>query len=285
MADVLMDFDGMQFIADEFLSHIDEIEASIVKRLMEHLDTFDTAGGKFLPGQTTPAKLVEIEKQINAVLKKAGYFEAANLFILDLAKITENTRQLHSEVNSLQIQKKSLTGIEKVYTQNAVNLLSEGGLHTNFVMPVTVAISEAVTFGYSIAKTRDTLTQFQNSPSKYTTLKSYLTTTARDTVSQLQGAQHQAISTEFKMPLVRYVGGLLKDSRGQCVKWHSMQYLPVKDLQALINEAFANQAAKLDQPKGHKWSGMIKDTTPENFLIRRGGWGCLHNAIPVRKKA
>lgn len=288
MPDALQEFEALQNIATDFLSSVDNLEAKILRRVNELLDSYDSKGGKFETSAANKQKLLQIEKEITDILTKSGYFKAANIYIADLAKITENTQALHADVNKLEIQKSSLTGIEKVYAQNAVNHLKASGLSTNFILPVTQIVNEATTFGYSIANTRKTLAEFVSGDPEgkvYGKLKSYLTTTARDTVSQLQGAQHQAIANEFDMSLIRYVGGLLKDSRGQCVKWHNMTYLPVKDLQKLIDEAFANQAAKLEQPKGHKWSGMLKDTTPENFLIRRGGWGCLHGAIPVRRKA
>lgn len=285
-SDILIQTNALQDIASVFLGAAGKLQDKILKRILELLDSYDSKGGFFETSTTNRAKLAAIEGEITSIIKAAGYFSAADLFIRDLGKITENTIKLQAGFNSIELQKKSLVGIQKVYAENAITHLSEGGLNSNFIGPVTTIVNEATTFGYSIEKSRQTLQEFvtgtADAPGK---LESYLTTTARDTVSQLQGAQHQAISNEFEMPLIRYVGGELKDSRGQCVRWHGMQYIQQKDLQKEIDLAFKNQAAKLIMPKGHRWGGMIKDTTPENFLIRRGGWGCLHTAIPVRKKA
>jgi|GEM_PF-2838819 len=285
MPDALQEFESLQDIATNFLSAVDTVEAKVLKRVNELLDSYDSKGGNFETTAANKQKLLEIEEEINSILSKSGYFKAANLYIADLGKITENTQALHAELNGLKIPKTSLTGIEKVYAQNAVNHLKESGLSVNFIQPVTQVINEATSFGYSIANVRKSLADYiVGNEDKVGKLQSYLTTTARDTVSQMQGAQHQVISNEFDMPYIRYVGGLLKDSRGQCVKWHGMAYLAKKDLQKLIDEAKTNLAAKVTAPPGHKWSGLIADTTPENFLIRRGGWGCLHGAIPVRRK-
>lgn len=285
--DIIQSSDDLrQSIAAGLTDVLPEIQDRIYKRILELLDEYDTKGGYFEPGDTNKRQLLRIQAEIEAILKDAGYFKAANIYIANLAKISANTIALHESLNGLDIAKSSLSGIEKIYAENAINQMSEAGLSTHFIQPVTTVVNEAVSFGYSIEKTRETLRDFiTTNETGAGKLESYLTTTARDTVTQLQGAQHQAISREFEMPLIRYVGGLLKDSRGQCVRWYGMKYIEVKDLEAEIEKAFALGKTKAEGPKGHKWSGMIKDTTPENFLIRRGGWGCMHQAIPVRKRA
>lgn len=287
-------------MADDILSVSDKLRSSIIERLLEAipdyekkilgrvlqlLDEYESKNGKFVIEKASRRKLLQIHSEILDILRKSGYFKAANIYVADLKKLTENVRLLHEGFNKIDLTRSSLTGIERIFAERAVNLLSGGGLNEHFVLPVTTIVNEAITFGYSIQSTRDSLKDFiTGNEDKSGKLKSYLTTTARDIVTQLQGAQHQAISNEFKMPFLRYVGTLLKDSRGQCVRWKNMEYIPIEELQSEIDLAFKNQKARLVFPKGHRWGGMIEGTTPENFLIRRGGWGCLHNAIPVRSK-
>lgn len=286
MPDILQNSDDLRnLIIDTFLSGIEDIEQRIWEKVQKLLDNFDSTGGKFDYSKASKRQLIEIQNGIEQILKDSGYYKAAGIYITDLAKLTQNTIDLQKGLNKLDITKSFLTGIEKVYADNAVQILSGSGLNENFIRPVTMIANEAVTFGYSIEDTRNTLKDFiVGGDDKSGKLSSYLTTTARDTVSQLQGAQNQAITNEYKMPYLRYVGGLLKDSRGQCVRWHGMQYIEMKDLQDEIDLALKNQALRLEQPKGHRWSGMMKDTTVDNFLIKRGGWGCLHQAIGVRRK-
>jgi hypothetical protein len=270
-------------VITSLLERIPEYEKSILKKVLELLDEYKAENGKFVIEKASRKKLLIIQQEIEAIMKKAGYFKAANVYVADLKKLTDNTILLHEGFNKLELMRSSLTGIERIYIERAVNFLSEGGLNEHFVLPVTNIVNEAITFGYSIGTVRNSLKEFiVGNEDKSGKLKSYLTTTARDTVTQLQGAQHQTIANEFKMPYLRYVGGLLKDSRGQCVRWKQLEFLPVEQLQEELDMAYANQKAKLESPKGHKWSGLIAGTTPENFLVRRGGWGCLHNAIPVR---
>jgi hypothetical protein len=85
---------------------------------------------------------------------------------------------------------------------------------------------------------------------------------------------------------VRYVGGLLKDSRGQCTHWvrDLKGFIAWDKLDEEIRLAYKNEKLKKVDDGIHRWGGMIKGTTKENFVVRRGGWNCTHTAIPVRKK-
>lgn len=268
----------------------EQLDAIIYERLIQLLDEYDSKGGYFEKSATSLQKLLKIETEIRKILSESGYFKAANTFIQDLSKITQNTIDLQAEVNKLTIQKRSIVGIEKVYRDNVVNLLNEGGLNTNFIQPITNAINEATTFGYSIQTTRDNLEKslLGKGPGDKLpgtrSLGSYLTVHTRDTVSQLQGAQQQAILNEYEMPYVRYIGNIIGDSRGQCVRWKGMRYIEVKQLAEEIENAYKKQKLKANEGKDHPYSGMIPGTNAQNFLIRRGGWGCLHNGLPTRFK-
>lgn len=291
MPSLIEDSDNLKkAIIDGLLGDIDGVEEKIYKRILQLLEQYDTTGGYFNPSEASRKQLLRIQGEIEEILTKAGYFKRAEVYLADLSQITQNTVDLQKGINGLDIQKRFLKGIESQQVYKAKEALVTGGLNVNFVQPVTNALNEAVTFGYSVSKTRENLekslldTGDGQKIAGTKTLKSYLTVTARDTVSQLQGQQQQAISNEYDMKFIRYVGGLLNDSRGQCVHWKKMQYIDRAELKDEIAQAFKNQQAKLEQPKGHRWSGMIQGTNEDNFLIYRGGWGCLHTAVPTLRK-
>jgi len=101
---------------------------------------------------------------------------------------------------------------------------------------------------------------------------------------QAQGQQMNQIAKEIGYAGISYVGGLLKDSRGQCTHWIEdlNGFIPKEKLAAEIKLAYKNQAAKKVTNGVHKWGGMMPNTTPDNFLIKRGGFNCTHTAIPKR---
>lgn len=275
----------MEGISQNLIDAMPEIEQKIWIEMYRLLEDFDISGGKFVYSQASPQRIIAIENKILDTLTKSGYYKRVDLFLKDFGKITDNVRAIHEGENKAQVSKDSLTKVEKLFSKQTANQLTDSGLNETFITPVKTAINEAVTFGYSLENTRNVLKEMvTGSPNKLGLLNNYLTTTSREVVKNLQGAQHTQVKNSLGLDTLRYVGGLLKDSRGQCVRWCGMQYIPYADLQKEIDLAFKNQKAKIEQPEGHKWSGMIKDTSVDNFLMRLGGWGCMHSAVPVRKK-
>lgn len=288
MPDIILETERLrQEVIDKLVAKGARLEDAVLKKVYQAIDEFDSKGGRFEISKTSRQKIIQLQNDIEAIFQESGYFKATEIFIQDLSKITANTIALHQEINKTRIVKSSLTNIENVYIESVKDKLVEGGLNQNFISPVVTAMNEATTFGYSIEQTRQTLYSIikdvQPSSEGVGKLHRYLTTTARDTVSQMQGAQHQAIANNLEMPFGRYVGNLLKDSRGQCVRWRAMEYIPVIEFTKEIELAFKNQRNKVEE-NGHKYSGMIEGTTAENFYIRRGGWGCLHLMFPSRFK-
>lgn len=117
-------------------------------------------------------------------------------------------------------------------------------------------------------------------------MQSYVIQTSRDSVNQLQGQQMQSVANNIETIGYKYVGSLLNDSRGQCNHWIKdlKGFIPIEKLEDEIRLAYKNEKDKLESPVGHKWGGLIKGTNKNNFLVNRGGWGCRHTAIPIRKK-
>jgi len=262
-----------------------QLEAKIWEEIYRMLEGFDISGGSFVFSDASTRRIIEIENKILSVLKESGYYNRVGVFLKDFSKISENVKRIHEGENKAVISNESLTKTEKLFSKTTAEQLTGSGLNETFITPVKTAINEAVTFGYSLSNTREVLKELVvGNEEKLGRLNQYLTTTSREVVKNLQGAQHTQIKNALGLDTIRYVGGLLKDSRGQCVRWVGLEYIPIAELEKEIKLAFKNQKAKLEKPEGHKWSGMIKDTTIDNFLMRLGGWGCMHSGIPTRGK-
>lgn len=277
-------------VIEQLTNRLPNIDQVVLKQIFQLLDDFDSSGGYFDKTKPSVTKLIRLQNAISEVLTKSGYFKAADIYIADLPKITQNTVDLMKGLNNKDISLSSLKGRERQYIEQVTTSIKEAGISVNFIDPIVTAVNEAVTFGYSIQSTRDALektildTGNGQKIAGGNSLRKYLTVTARDTVAQMQGAQQQDIQAAFGMKWIRYIGGEVKDSRGQCVKWRNMAYLHIDELEELIAEANKKQAAKVEYPKGHKWSGMMPNTNTQNFCKNRGGYGCLHIAMPVLKK-
>ena len=277
--------DLKQKLIDDLLKRVPGIEKTILDDLFKQLDEQDLSGGKFT-SVLTADDLLKFEDIINKSLIKSGYNKSAEVFIQDLAKLSANSL-LMLDGSGYSAQKLPLSKIEKKWRNQTKTSLIDSGIREDFKRPILKILDDAISYGDSIDAAKKKLTEFVASgKDKSGKLKSYLTQTARDSISQLQGQQMSSVAREVGVVGIRYVGGLLNDSRGQCYRWVTELngFIPIEKLKDEIALAYKNQKAKKELPQGHKWGGMMDNTTPENFIIKRGGFNCTHTAIPVRKK-
>lgn len=277
--------DLKQKLIDDLLKRVPGIEKTILDDLFKQLDAQDLSGGKFT-SVLTADDLLKFEDIINKSLIKSGYNKSAEVFIQDLAKLSANSL-LMLDGSGYSAQKLPLSKIEKKWRNQTKTSLIDSGIREDFKRPILQILDDAISYGDSIDAAKKKLTEFVASgKDKSGKLKSYLTQTARDSISQLQGQQMSSVAREVGVVGIRYVGGLLNDSRGQCYRWVTELngFIPIEKLKDEIALAYKNQKAKKELPQGHKWGGMMDNTTPENFIIKKGGFNCTHTAIPVRKK-
>ena len=272
-------------LIEALLRSLPSAEKSVIDAIFSELDKIDTTGGNFSSGILTADQLLSFEDAINTALKKSGFNKNAELFINDLGKITLNTSGILDAVGYSH-QKLPLSNIEKKWKAQTAETLLNSGINENFKRPILQILDNAISYGESIDGAKKRLTEFiQSGADKSGKLKSYITQTARDSVSQLQGQQMQSLATEAGYNTVLYVGGTQTDSRGQCWRWvrELNGKIPREKLEEEIRQAYKFEKAKREFPAGHKWSGMMPNTTVDNFIVKRGGFNCTHTAIPSKK--
>jgi hypothetical protein len=267
-----------------------EVEQAVLDELFRLMDSINSAGGNFDVRTLSTDQLMAFSQGISATLKNTGYNKDVELFMSDYGKITINSSNILKEVGGFDVSTLQLSDVEKKWKLRTYETLINSGLTKDFKEPILNILDESISYGGSITRAKKRLTEFivggKDTSGK---LKSYVTQTARDSVGQLQGQQFHSVANAIDTAGIRYIGSVLKDSRGQCEHWvrDLNGFIPWEDLQEEIDLAYKNQdAKKVDIVNGvpHKWSGMMKDVTPANFMAKRGGYNCTHTAVPVRKK-
>jgi hypothetical protein len=272
-------------IIEELTIGIPSIESKVYDEIMSFIDQFDSIGGNF-SDIISAEHLNEIEQRINDILVRSGYVDQAQIFIRDFGKITINTTTILN-AGGFDVNTTQLSAMESKWQQAAVTTLLQSGIREDFTRPIQKIIDDSITYGDSINTARQKLKDYviggKDTGGK---LKSYLTQTARDSISQMQGQQMQSVANALDYVGITYTGGLLKDSRGQCTHWINdlNGFIPKEQLREEIRMAYANQTAKRVDGGKHKWGGMMPDTNTDNFCVKRGGYNCTHTAIPKRKK-
>jgi hypothetical protein len=200
-------------------------------------------------------------------------------FLENFDEIGANTQLAQQELNGLEITKSFLNPFKRYAVNNVVAAMQGQGLNTNLINPIKNELLIAVNQGSSLTDVVTSIAgQLTTSEARQGVLKRISLQASRDALLQYDGIVNEAVRKSYKLDALLYVGSLVKDSRAQCERWvredknGKIGLILFEDLQSEIDWADNNG------------TGMIPDTTPENFCQNRGGYNCRHIAYPVRSE-
>jgi len=250
-----------------------EVQNEIARLIEDVLREFDVRGGNFVPESDSTLILATINTRLRDLIRESGLRTELVGFLDDFSQIDRNLRAIQEQVNGIQIPGEIIT-TQKAWVRDVViNSLLESNVSTYFIQPVKQALYQRIALGASVNDTEKQIRAFiKGSDGKLGVFERWVGQVARDAIFEYQGAVNAQVKVEFDLNAVRYVGGLVDDSRPQCIRWVEKFNGVLRDdqLQSEINWAYNNG------------SGMKPDTTPENFCQKRGGYNCTHIAIPTR---
>lgn len=246
--------------------------ADLVDRLTRQ---FKTENGFYVPDTDSEALLATLNREIQKILRQSGLNDDLVNWIDDFGAIDRNIRALQSDLNGIRVDSNIFTAARQWAIDNTINNLVASNINLKFVNPVKQLLYSRVSFGSSVVDAERQLRQLVLGKGDFPgILERSIGQVARDTINQYQGTINQQIKVQYELTDIRYVGPLVRDSRPQCIRW-------IKEFNGRLSD---------DQLKAEiKWAynngkGMIPDTVPENFCQNRGGYNCIHEAIPVRAK-
>lgn len=250
-----------------------EVQDEVARLIDEVLREFDIQGGRFVPESDGAFVIATINQRLRALLRESGLRDELVGFLDDFDQIDRNLRAIQEQVNGIRIPGEIISTQKAWVTDVVLNSLLESNVSTYFIQPVKQALYQRIATGASVNQTEAQIRAFiKGSDGKLGVFERWVGQVARDAIFEYQGAVNAQVKVEFGLNAIRYVGGLVKDSRPQCVRWVEKFDGVIKDdqLQAEIDWAYRNG------------SGMKPDTTPQNFCQKRGGFNCTHIAIPTR---
>jgi len=261
-------------IESRYLLSVDEVEKDLYELVIKLLRKFDIKDGQFVPDYKSKLLLSTLNKEIKKILEKVTINDDVMKFIEDFTLIDQNIAAVQKSLNSIVVPKSIFNSQKQWAIDVTVNSLVESNINLRFINPIKQLLYSRVSFGGSVVDAEKQLKQIMLPEKGNGVLKRYMGQIARDTINDYQGVINQQIKVQFGLKGNRYVGGLLLDSRPQCVRW-------VTEFNGYLNDNQLESEIKWAYQNG---SGMKPDTVPENFCVKRGGFNCIHECIPVREK-
>jgi hypothetical protein len=278
-----MDLNKPERINDKALEilqkRFDKVEPKFVKQVVDWVEKFRTTSGNLVRSKDNLARLGSFKTAINRFLEKAGYNLMVSGFLENFDEIGANTQLIQSELNGIDITKSFLNPFKRYAVNNVVAAMQGQGLNTDLVNPLKNELLIAVNQGSSIKDVVESIAgQLTTTEARQGVLKRISLQASRDALLQYDGIVNEAVRKSYKMDALLYVGSIVKDSRLQCEEW--VKYDKNGKIGLILFEELEQQI-KFAENEG---TGMIPNTTPENFCQNRGGYNCRHIAYPVRSQ-
>jgi hypothetical protein len=276
-----MDFNKPERINDKALEilqkRFDKVEPKFVKQVVDWISKFRTTSGNLVRSKENLARLGSFKTALNRFLEKAGYNVMVSGFLENFDEIGANTQLAQQELNGLNITKSFLNPFKRYAVNNVVAAMQGQGLNTNLINPIKNELLIAVNQGSSLTDVVTSIAgQLTTSEARQGVLKRISLQASRDALLQYDGIVNEAVRKSYKLDALLYVGSLVKDSRLQCEEWVNFEENGKKGL--ILFEQLEEQILFAE----NEGTGMIPNTTPENFCQNRGGYNCRHIAYPVR---
>ncbi len=249
------------------------LERELEKRLLAYLRRFSTRGGRFNNDKASREILLQVKRVLASIVEQEKLREAVRDLLPEFDRIGENVAFMHGEESGLVIPKAFINEPKLRIIDLTTDNLITSGYDARFVQPVKKALFQHVSVGAEVLETERALrVMIRGAEGRAGLLTQYVGQVARDSLNQYEGQVHEAIAQEFGLTNTRYVGNIIGTTRWQCRRWVKMGIITAEQLPRELSLAFS------------RGRGMIPGTTVSTWRVNRGGYNCMHSAIPTKRE-
>lgn len=255
----------------DFADWLKRNDKRITNAIISVYEKAPTAKDGYIDKRAINKFIALVPRRLKKALGETGYFKRVQEYLANFDKIAQQNATLLNKVggyNSADLLKLA-SPLQKRITNIVLTNLVGTNLANMFIQPVNDSLLRLATIGTTLTDTVNSIRGAIVGQSQYSKFANYALTAGRDALSQYDGALNQKIADEFGLNAVVYVGTVVENSRAQCIRWLGRDFIPISELQGEIDWAFNNG------------SGMIPATTPDTFVLYRGGFSCRHKAVPI----
>jgi hypothetical protein len=249
------------------------LELALFAIIWKYVSSFKTENGKFVFDDENVQKVAGINTVAASAIQQGEYPKKVRDYISAFGRVTDLNSKIQSSVNGMGVKELEdlLSPVQRQNVQITLNGLTGAGINTEFIEPMKIGIYRNIVAGGTVTDMevyiRDFIVSNQDRLGRF---QKYAGQIARDSIYQYDGLINSLIGEKIGANAYLYVGGLVKDSRPQCIRWDGKGI--IRKSQLITEIAWANLYG----------SGMIPGTNPENFTVYRGGYNCRHTAVPIK---
>ncbi|MDR1653241.1 MAG: hypothetical protein LBS01_06275 [Prevotellaceae bacterium] len=263
----------------DFSNKMPEIEKKVfgqISLLLKDLKT-DSAG-KIVPNLENLQLINTIKSKLAKIVVSKEYAAAVEKFVGNIPAISNfqtGTAGLGAE------GKKMISTIAKQQINNTLEGLLGAGYTQEVVSKLNNLLLTNVTSGGNYNDLLDTLrAQLVSTETSPGMLSKYAKTYANDALGQFAGQGNKIIADTLNSEWFAYEGSNLTTTREFCEHLTKKRWVHKSEIPELLKGHIDGHKCAIYDKTGLPL-GMIDGTTPDNFIVNRGGYNCGHELIPV----
>lgn len=266
---------------DNFQAAIPAVQKLIYEKLEPLIKELETRNGKLVNNLHNLKLIGQIKNALQKIVVSPDYKNAVNTFIDSFQEISDMQAQYFSQFVAKYKPAKVLPLIKELAVETTINDLIGQGMKASVVDPITDIITQNITTGGRYADFNQQLrNEILNNGAGDGSMLRYTRQITTDAINQYAAQNAAAIAQDLDFEWMEYVGSLINTSREFCVHLVEKRWIHKSELPGIIKGMIDGHQCKLSK-RTKLPLGMIPDTTPENFNIRRGGYLCGHQAFWV----
>ncbi len=254
-------------VPNRFRSQMLLVQDDAYEQILVLLSKLDQdSQGNFILNKKNQSLLTEMDLLLKEIMNKTQYGE----YVTELAKefnvqMGRNDDYFKEAFPGFKPSEEARF-IVKQAQSNAVDLLINTSLDSDFIHPVKESIELAVINRAGYRETMDNLAELIKGGEDATgKIEKYAGQIAHDTFAVADRSYTSEISEQYGAEWFYYSGAIIDTSREFCIERHD-KYFYYKEIE---------DWAKLD------WAGKMKGTNEATIFSTAGGYWCGHSIMPV----
>jgi len=260
--------DRLESVPNTFYSGVARSQVEILNQTLTLLDQLSVTNGLIDLSQQN----LVVTQQITEVLAQAVFQTEYQTALVSFAGEFNTQGAINNEyfatVLSKAVEVKEIYNATLLASQaDAVALLSQGAVRTEFIQPLKVILDSAVAGNMSLVQAIQTVEDhIIGTPDAEGKLLRYTKQVARDAFSISDRRYTKIVGDDLGFENYLYSGGTVTDSRVFCVERVGKKFTRSEV------EAWGNIK---------QWQGRIPSTNSTNIFELAGGFNCMHSILPV----
>ena len=276
--DLLNEIDDAVIDFEKVLPGIEKQVAGELSRLFSELET---RNGYLKPTVKNLRTVQRLKNKIYDAIVNKSYTANVDGLLKSYSSISGIQDKYFATIATTFTKPAVLNEINKLARINTIESLTGAGIEGQLVQQVLDKALNNVKSASSFADLRDELDFFIRGagdiPGKLT---SYSGLIVRDSINQFSASYAETVAADLGLKWYQYVGTKVADSREWCVQMVKKKWVHESELPKLIKGTVNGKRVRIYDRTGLP-QGMIAGTNAKNVKIRRGGWNCMHQLVPV----